>query len=421
MESQASISRPRNWGRIRIAWSDGPAPFRRFSLPPQRTWLAALVTGGLCVGFAMPWVDDIRELFRYDTQTVGDLMSLLFVGFGTLVWSVAVLLLFLATIALLLYRDEYRVGAGKLAFLARMGPLRIFREYDLARIRKLRTGSFAREGLANICFEYEDITGPFGRPLPKERLPEALEFIRQALDSPADEDAAASRPDPEPEFPYAEFSSQAESPDRPAGWLSIVFLVGANLVPLVGVLLFDWDLAQIMVLFWVENGVIGFYALLKLAVIQRWGALVFGPLFLGHFGAFMAIHLMFVYSMFVRGMNAKGPEPDVWIALGALFAPLWTAVLAMFVSHGVSFFSNFIGRHEYRGRTGVVQMFEPYRRVALMHATLIFGGFAVMALGQPVYALLVLVSFKIAMDLRAHLRERRGPRFLVRPVPTAAA
>jgi hypothetical protein len=384
--------------------------------------LAAIVTGVLCVGFAMPWMGDIRDLFGNDTRTMGDLLSLLFVGFGILVWFVAVLLLFFATIVLLLYRDEYRVGAGKLAFLARVGPLRMLREFELVQIRKVRTGSLAPEGFANICFEYGDVTGPFGRPLPKSMVPEALQFIRQALDAPADEYATALRPDPEmePEFPYSEYSAESESSDRPAGLLSAIFLVCANLVPLVGVLLFGWDLAQIMVLFWVENAVIGFYALLKLAVIQRWGVLLFGPLFLGHFGGFMAIHFMFVYSLFVRGLDVKGPGPGAWTVLGALFVPLWTAMLAMLVSHGVSFFSNFIGRREYRGRTGVVQMFEPYRRVVLMHATLILGGFAVLALGQPVYALLVLVALKIAMDLRAHRRERRGAGRMARPAPAAA-
>ena len=53
-------------------------------------------------------------------------------------------------------------------------------------------------------------------------------------------------------------------------------------------------------------------------------------------------------------------------------------------------------------------MIEPYRRVGLLHLTLILGGFAVMALGKPVYALVVLVAVKIAVDLRAHLRERRA-------------
>ncbi len=46
---------------------------------------------------------------------------------------------------------------------------------------------------------------------------------------------------------------------------------------------------------------------------------------------------------------------------------------------------------------------------------LIFGGFAVMALGQPIYALLVLVVLKISIDLHAHQRERRVAQLMVPP------
>ena len=132
-------------------------------------------------------------------------------------------------------------------------------------------------------------------------------------------------------------------------FLSVIFLVAANLVPVVGVLLFDWNVAELMVLFWAENVVIGVYALLKMAAISRWGVIVTGPLFLAHYGAFMAIHFMLVYYMFVRG-NGAGPEPLASTALAALFVPLWPALLAMVVSHGVSFFWNFLGRREYVGR-----------------------------------------------------------------------
>jgi hypothetical protein len=54
-------------------------------------------------------------------------------------------------------------------------------------------------------------------------------------------------------------------------------------------------------------------------------------------------------------------------------------------------------------------MAEPYRRLVVMHVTLIFGGKAIMALGQPIYALTLLVVLEIGIDLYAHLREHRAP------------
>jgi hypothetical protein len=402
MTAQRSDSPLRVSGRLRVEFAGPPVASSTFALPRQKTWPYALLCAGLFVGFGIPEVDAIRDIGR-NIHTVADLAGVLFTLFWAVGWSVAVLLLFAATLVLVFYRDELRVGAGKLEYICRAGPVQLVEDYELARISKVRTGNFAEKGLTNICIDYGGETQPVGRALPEESVVEALDFIRHAQEALPGTPAA----------PVPALSSVAELSELPAerplsdgrvGWLSVIFLIGANLVPLVGVLIFGWDLTQIMVLFWAENAVVGFYTLLKLGVIQRWGALLMGPFFVGHFGAFMAIHFMFVYYLFVRGTE-KGPEPDVSAALITLFSPLWSAILAIFVSHGVSFFNNFLGRREYLDRSGKQQMAEPYRRVMVMHVTLIFGGMAILALGRPIYALSLLVALKIAIDLHAHLRE----------------
>src|SRR5204863_10015123 len=57
-------------------------------------------------------------------------------------------------------------------------------------------------------------------------------------------------------------------PEQPPAHMSPsgLALIGANLVPLAGVLFFGWDLSSVMVLFWAESGVIGFYTALKMAI-----------------------------------------------------------------------------------------------------------------------------------------------------------
>ncbi len=48
-----------------------------------------------------------------------------------------------------------------------------------------------------------------------------------------------------------------------------------------------------------------------------------------------------------------------------------------------------------------------YRRVTLMQLTLIFGGWLVMTLNNPLLALALLIVLKVATDLHAHRGERR--------------
>lgn len=49
---------------------------------------------------------------------------------------------------------------------------------------------------------------------------------------------------------------------------SAVLLVAANLIPLVGVLFFGWSLWTILVLYWVENGIVGFWAVPRILLAQ---------------------------------------------------------------------------------------------------------------------------------------------------------
>lgn len=196
-------------------------------------------------------------------------------------------------------------------------------------------------------------------------------------------------------------------------------LVAANVVPLAGVLFLGWDLGLILILFWLENGVIGFYSILRLAMIAGWLAVGLVPFFIFHFGGFMAGHLVFLLLFFVveDPLAASWPEVADALQLGTPWPAV--AVAALLVSHGVSFVRNFLFGDE-RERLGVQNvMLGAYKRVVVLHLTIIFGGILVMALGQPVAALALLVVLKVGVDLAAHLNEHRQGRHTFIPIPAS--
>lgn len=196
--------------------------------------------------------------------------------------------------------------------------------------------------------------------------------------------------------------------------LSSVALVAANCIPLLGVLLADWRIGDIMLLFWAESAVVGFFNLLKMWWIGRWSVLLMGPLFVGHYGAFMAGHLLFIYGFFRNGFGSTDGSVG---QVAHDFLQLWPALLAIFISHGISFRWNFLGRREYLGRKASDQMNEPYKRIVIMHLTIILGGFFALALNSALPALLLLILFKILVDMRAHLKEHGGT---IRSTPSPA-
>lgn len=192
-------------------------------------------------------------------------------------------------------------------------------------------------------------------------------------------------------------------PTEPAQRTSLAALVIANMVPLVGVLALDWDLYGVMVLYWAENSILGLFNVLKMFRIGGQKAVSLAAFFCVHYGFFMFVHFVFVKRMF--GPDTWGLFPSLDDIIEAL-APVASGLLSTLVSHAISYRVNFLGRREYERTALDAQMTAPYQRMALLHVTLIAGGWIIMSQGQPIGALVVFVLLKTAVDGWAHLRER---------------
>lgn len=208
---------------------------------------------------------------------------------------------------------------------------------------------------------------------------------------------------------------------------SLLVLVLVNLLPLAGVILLGWDVAALMVLYWSENLVLGFFTLLKMLVVSPLGAVPMGAVPMGaffaiHYGGFCAVHGLFIATMLLdEGIDPMPGAPwplflvfpqlllNVVRQVLAYAPPDWVlAFAALYVSHGVSFIGNFLFARE-RDELNLKQlMAAPYGRIMILHVAILLGGFAVMALGQPVAMLAVLVLLKLALDVALHLREHRA-------------
>jgi hypothetical protein len=199
-------------------------------------------------------------------------------------------------------------------------------------------------------------------------------------------------------------------------WLtpSVVALIAANLLPVYGVLFMGWDTFAIVFLFWLENVIVGAFNVLRIICARpgdpvgcagKLGAI---PFFCVHYGIFCAVHGVFVFALFGHGAyEPRGlPTPGfIWNAISA--EHLTIPALALAGSHGFSFLFNYIGNGEYR-TARIKKLFgQPYARVVVLHIAIIFGGFLTMALGSPVFGLLLLVLLKIGVDIGAHSLEHR--------------
>ena len=213
-------------------------------------------------------------------------------------------------------------------------------------------------------------------------------------------------------------------------WLDVpvVALLAANAIPVWGVLFLGWDAFYIVLLYWTENLVIGFYNVLKMVFaavphpVAHLGKLFLIPFFIVHYGGFMAVHGFFVLALFHDG--GQGPPmgrmnwPCFLVFVQMLFnvikymysvipPQVRLAVLALFISHGVSFVQNYLLKREYATAKPDKLMGSPYGRVVVMHIAILAGGFLTMAIGSPAPLLVVLVVLKTILDVSLHNRAHK--------------
>lgn len=185
---------------------------------------------------------------------------------------------------------------------------------------------------------------------------------------------------------------------------SVASLIAVNLIPLIGVLFFDWSAYAILVVFWAENLIVGFYTVTRLFTLFRRngdnGALLMILFFSFHFGGFTFGHGMFViffFPKFIPGFEL----------LDISFLGLLITFVGLVISHGISYVENFLGNEEYRDMTWQDLMIAPYRRVVVLHVVTVVGGIFAGLLGDPVILLALLVLLKIGVDVAAHISEHQ--------------
>ncbi len=200
---------------------------------------------------------------------------------------------------------------------------------------------------------------------------------------------------------------------------AVVALIVANAIPLVGALFLGWNVWMILIVYWLENGVVGVFNVLKMlraegpaddssgtmngrpmSMVGK-GAIV--GFFVMHYGIFWVVHGVFVLTLPLFG--SMGGDVDMLTGFDPL--AIVFAVIALAISHAVSYWFNYLGRGEYRRTSAAGQMFAPYGRLVVLHVTIIVGGMAIAATGAPAAAVAILVGLKTLMDIGFHLAEHR--------------
>ena len=203
---------------------------------------------------------------------------------------------------------------------------------------------------------------------------------------------------------------------------TILSLIISNAIPMVGVMFAGWSASEILLIYWAESGIIGFYNLLKMgrsgfytkpgkSRVAQWGITIFLSLFfIIHYGGFMTGHLIFLVGVLDVDLN-----PLLMIVEGGnlnrLFAETGlSALMAMFISHGISFKKHFLGKKLYIKKSPENFIAAPYARIIIMHITILGGAFFVLNkenANEDLGLIAILISLKTTIDAISHYIEHR--------------
>ena len=199
----------------------------------------------------------------------------------------------------------------------------------------------------------------------------------------------------------------ATPPVPPPVRISVLILIAVNLLPLGGVMFYGMTVFAVMVLFWAENVIIGILNVVRMLTLFKLrgdlAALATAAFFTLHYGIFTLVHGFFVFLLF----SPDGPDSFGFSTLDAGFGVFAIPLVALILSHTLSFLVNFLWQKEYLVVSADELMMQPYGRIVALHVTILFGGFVVMEMGEPLYALVLLILVKIAIDTAAHRHEHR--------------
>lgn len=185
---------------------------------------------------------------------------------------------------------------------------------------------------------------------------------------------------------------------------------------------FNWSAYDLMVAFWLENAVIGFYSIFKMAMasgeteedqykLVRGKKVKVEPIktpiiifIIAIFFILWAIHGSLIFSYFHPSLSSGDSPFDTFRVMMQNNPETWFVLGLLFLSHTFSFFINFIGRKEYTKTTFTDELYQPFNKILIIHLIIWGMCWAFSHIHDNKGILLLIVFVKTGIELWRHLR-----------------
>ncbi len=209
--------------------------------------------------------------------------------------------------------------------------------------------------------------------------------------------------------------------------ISLTVLILVNLISIYGIIFLNWDPFIPLFSYLIELFIVFFYTFLKMIKVKysgpsgnifntKVGRIIFFLIFTG-----LMLYIIFILSLFSIGIFSIGWKP--LISEEKYGFNLILLAICFFVSHGISYSLNFIGKKEYN-KLDVDSVGGMYiKRVIATILIIMFSAPLVIGLGGIIYRIfftrildprlfmayfypIVIIIMKIIADAYSHIQER---------------
>ena len=192
-----------------------------------------------------------------------------------------------------------------------------------------------------------------------------------------------------------------------------------NVTPLYGVLYWQWDTFQLLMLYWMETLILAFWTLMRLSRLsagergeitvngkpRRASQFALVGFFALHSGAFISVHLLFLWLFFSHEWLKKvhGVGDFFYELIGANY--VWVALVFLFIASAISFLID----SAQRSQQPISQAEKPvdavgaivgglYARIVIMQIAIIFGAM-ISGMSGSLAPLVIVIVLKTLLDL----------------------
>ncbi|MBI3502895.1 MAG: hypothetical protein HY063_13980 [Bacteroidetes bacterium] len=177
------------------------------------------------------------------------------------------------------------------------------------------------------------------------------------------------------------------------------FIIANNLVPLAGIVYYNWNPMGIVLLYFFEVFIIGFFNIIKIIIVCRdsWLLLLFNLV------VFCVTYFTFLivigYSFFLNLLNSIIGSPHLVDSMPNIIYLYWMGV-ALFIQHLIFLIQYIISENDNTVSDTQSQLFAPLKHIHVLIICVALGGFAsIETTGSGNAMVVILVLSKLSVDI----------------------